>query len=340
MPQKLQMLLCLLVLHAVSAAAVAMATSTRWQTHSDPEYGFRIDYPADMKFYSGHPDYKETQLSYIPICDRATVACFEYSGHEYDGTNFEAAGVSVNVLRDLRTEEDCNKIDLASHPTKVETIHGVKFHYAIAGEAGLGNVKGGPTYRAFHENVCFEVSLAVAEAGIGDFDPGTVKAFDSKKIDRVLDEMVHTFRFTGAVLDGPAWKTHYNNGCGGVFEYPDRDRVVTTIEYSKARFSSNDITCSDFFNDHGLDYTVAVKVDLKNDQGVESWLANFGYPSLKKARLVRHSKLCAEYQAGPYRYILDEGSLFILSALDANHSAVRVDGGKVFAHLMRSFEAN
>jgi len=228
-----------LILHARVFVYVAVFTTicyareapAGWQTHRSPDYGFSIEYPASMTFYPGHPDYVETQISYIPICDYTTVACFQYNGKEYKGTNFEAAGLSINVLRGVRTEQDCDKIDTGSYPIKTETINGIKFHYGMTGEGGMSQSKGGPAYRAFHQNVCFEIAVATAQISMGAFDPGAVRAFDSAKLYSLLDKMVHTFKFVGTVKDGPGWKVYYDNMCGGIYEYPEGETVQTTVEY-------------------------------------------------------------------------------------------------------------
>jgi len=94
------------------------AVPSDWQTYRSPDYGFSIEYPVNMTFYPGRPDYVATQLSYIPICDYTTVACFEYNGREYEGTNFEAAGLSVNVLRDMKTEGTWSQRSVVSGPNE------------------------------------------------------------------------------------------------------------------------------------------------------------------------------------------------------------------------------
>jgi len=311
-----------------------------WRTYRSPDYGFTIDYPGNTSFYSGHPDPRETQLSFIPICDDTSVACFQYNGSEYEGTNLEAAGLSVNVLRDLKTEQDCERIDTGSSPIKTETINGIRFRYGDTDEVATGHSKGGPTYRTFHQNVCFEIAAAIAETNIGAFDPGTIKPFDSTKLNRLLDRMVHTFRFASAVKDGPGWKVDHVNGCGGVYEYPEGETVRTTVEYSQARFYSNEITCSRSFTHNGLEYTVAAKVNLKDQSQLESWLKSSGYPDLSKARAVVRSKYYTEYNAEPYYYIFGQTVVYILSVSDARHGVILPHDDQVFTHLLDSFKAN
>jgi hypothetical protein len=310
--------------------------SAGWRTYRSPDYGFSIDYPTNVSFYGTHPDPAEMKGSYIPICEETTVACFEYNGNEYKGTILEAAGLSVNVLRDLRTEQGCNDIDTHSTPIKTETINGINFHYGVTGDAGLGHGEGGPAYRAFYQNVCFEIAVGIAVTNAIADEPG-IKKIDERKLDKVLDEMVHTFRFIGDVVDGPAWKVYNDGECGGSFEYPDGDTVVKTIEYSQVGYYSNDITCSEYFTNDGRNYTVAVKVRIRDVSQLNIWLKSAGLPDLSKAEVVTESTSWTEYQAEPYFYVFGQGRVSILSVSDSKHVVAAPTGDRVFLHLVKSF---
>jgi len=321
-----------------STICIAGDVREGWRTYRSSDYGFTIDYPANMTFYPGHPDYAETQISYMPTCDYTTVACFEYNGKEYENTTFEAAGLSINVLRDIKTEQDCAKIDAGSHPIKTETINGNRFHYGVTGEAGMSQSAGGPTYRAFHQNVCFEIAAAIAQVSAAAFDDGAINSFDSRKLDKLLEKMIHSFRFSGAVEDGPGWKVYDDNKCGGIYEYLEGETVQTTIEYSNKRLHSNEIACSRHFTHHGLYYKVAATETLKDKGQLEAWLKASNYPDLSKAQVVVSSKYCTEYKAEPYYYIFGQATLYILSVSDAKHRVVAAHDDPVFNHLLNSFK--
>ena len=309
-----------------------------WQDYRSLDYGFSISYPASMTFYPAHPDLVETGLSYIPICDYTTVACFEYNGKKYEGTNFQAAGLSINVLRDAQTEQDCAAMDTGRYPIKTQIINGTKFRYGLTGEAGMSQSKGGTTYRAFHDSVCFEISAATAQTSLGAFDPGAVKAFDGGKLKGILDQMVHSFKFEGAVKDGAGWDVYYDGMCGGIYEYPRGERIQTTIEYSQTGYDSNEIACSRHFTHHGFDYTVAVKVNLRDKSQLETWLKSSTYPDLSKSEVIASSTYCTEYKAGPYYYIYGQAALNILSVSDGKHGVVTAFDDPVFRHLFNSFK--
>jgi hypothetical protein len=326
---------CLFLFSEVWGAG--LPATARWQVYRSPDYGFTIAYPASLSFYPGHPDLRETQLSMIPVCDVTTVACFLYNGN-HEGTNLQAAGVSVNVLRDRKTEQDCNNIDTGQYPIKTEAINGINFHYGETGEVAAGNDGGGPVYRAFYQNVCFEVAAITAWTNIGGNNPGDIKAFDSKVLDKLLLSVVHTFRFVGAVKDGSGWKVYEDSECGGSFEYPEGETVRTIAEYSNASYHSHDISCSRYFTHNGLVYTVAAKVNLKENQ-LEPWLESLGYPGLTNARTVTKGKYFTEYSAGSSYYFYGQGGVYILSVSDANHNVILPRGDQVFTHLLESFKA-
>jgi hypothetical protein len=316
----------------VGRASLPTDVPPAWQTYRSPDYGFTIDYPASIVFHPSHPDRN---------CDLTSVACFYFDGSEdvgAKGTNLSGASLSVNVLRDRRTEQDCERIDNPLQPLKTETINGRKFRYGVTVDGWTSHSKRIPTYRAFHQNVCFEIAVGVEKVSTGAFDPGAIKEFDSTRLDKLLDEMVHTFKFVGTVKDGPGWKVFFDSACGAVFEYPEGDTVRTTVEDSKARSESNEITCSQSFTHHGLDYTVAAKSNLLDKSKFEAWLKLSGYPDLSKATVMATSERSTEYKAEPYYYIFRPGIVFIFSVSDAEHRVIIPHDDRVFTHLLNSFK--
>lgn len=144
----------------VTAGASAESKSTKWQTYRSPDYGFTIEYPQSMTMYPDRP-VKAPERSMFPVCEW-TLACFQYNGDAFHNTNVQSMGVSVNVLREMKTEGECNQIDTGTRAVKIMTINGILFHYGDTDEAGLGSGRSVTQYRAFHQNVCFEVALVTA----------------------------------------------------------------------------------------------------------------------------------------------------------------------------------
>lgn len=274
-----------------------------WKSYSNHDFGFALQYPRNFTACAGGLDYCEVSpSSYVLVCSDEVVDCFVYTSREYEGTNFEGAALSVNVLRDRQTEQDCNKFHIGPNPVKTKIINGILFRYGMTGGANLGHWGGGPTYRTFCNQACFELAANTSGTNFANFDPGTIKEFNGPKLVNEFDAMLSTFKFISPVADGPAWRVYHNSDVGGAFEYPDADTVVRSIEYSPERESSNEITDSLFFSDNGLNYFVATIVGSKKD-ALDAWLTSSGYPDLSKAQELRHSKLFKEYRAGDYLYV-------------------------------------
>jgi hypothetical protein len=331
-------LVCLGALMGFCQSAPPADAPSVWKSYRSPDYGFEIKYPQDFAFRSGALDDLETaSRSYIPVCAGSTVGCFAYAGHEYDGTNFGAAAVSVNVLRAKRNDQACAEIDTAEGPAKARTINGTLFHFAAIGDAGMGHFRGGTAYRALHQGVCFELTATIAQTNFENYDPGTIQRFYAATLEKQLDSIVHAFRFAGPVADGAAWQAYHNSDVGGTFEYPDGDSVVVAVEYSNQRGSSHEITDSRYFADHGLRYTISAKVNLRDKAALNAWLASSGFPDLGQARELARSELFTEYEAGNYYYIYGQSILYILSVTDPQGHVIAPPQNQVFLHLLKTF---
>lgn len=331
-------MLSLVIIGALCQATTPKNAPSAWKSYSNRDFGFTVRYPKDFTVCEGGLDYCEVSpSSYVPVCSDEVIDCFVYTGREYEGTNFEGAALSVNVLRDRRTEQECNEFDIGPNPVRSKTINGIHFRYGMTGGANLGHWGGGPTYRAFYDKVCFELAANTSGTNFANFDPGTIKEFNGANLDKELDAMLNTLRFIGPVADDPSWRVYHNSDVGGTFEYPDSDTVVRSIEYSPERESSNEITDSLFFSDNGLNYFVATKVGLKKD-ALDPWLKSSGYPDSSKAQELRHSNLFTEYKAGNYWYVYGQGALYILGASDQHHNVVVPPDNEVFHHFLHSFK--
>src|SRR5450432_2798537 len=100
-------------LPAISGAA---PPARQWRTYRSPDYGFSIVYPSTFKFLYPFPELDKTFDGMISICPDTTVACFEYAVGDNLRTDFQAAGLTVNILRDRKTEQACNQPERNSDP--------------------------------------------------------------------------------------------------------------------------------------------------------------------------------------------------------------------------------
>lgn len=171
--------------------------TANWDSYASPaKYGFSIKYPADFGF---NTDYNKIKtLGYIPVCDELTVACVFYTGNAYKGTNFEDAGVSVNINKNLNTEAKCYNFKVSTNeaqtPVADVDINGVTFKSATGGDAAAGHFMKTQEYRNFHNGQCYEIAQRVGSTNIGNYTPGTIKEFDQSQVWQKLQEVVNTFR--------------------------------------------------------------------------------------------------------------------------------------------------
>lgn len=133
--------------------------------------------------------------SYASLTKDATVACISYPAETLTGTNFEAAAFSVNKL-DEATADECLQVT-EPHPatSHKEKINGETFDVFDVGGVAAGSFLAADAYRNFHQNRCYELDLRVAFVSMGALDPGTVKEFDGKEVDRALRSVLNTFKF-------------------------------------------------------------------------------------------------------------------------------------------------
>ncbi len=148
--------------------------------------------------------------SYFPVCDdpgtqgNSTLVCFAYPRDKFeDAPTFEAATFSVADISESTTERDClsGSPDWTVDPRGsggIETINGVKFKVFEVGGAGMSQSLDGHVYRSFHGNKCYELSIRMATASSGAFDPGTINEFtkeDENEVQGRLKQALNSFSF-------------------------------------------------------------------------------------------------------------------------------------------------
>ncbi len=326
----------ILILLAFAAPSTALDVEKAWHSYTNSDYGFSLKYPDNLTLFSSGLDAQNDHSSYIPICTHTTRVCLLYNGKEYEGTNFEAAAFTVNVRREARTKPACDQLDAGADPAKKIVINGTSFTYRQLGGAALSHDISSRAYRTFRDGVCFELALSIASTNIGVYDAGTIGDFNPAKLDRALDQVLHTFRFVGPVVDGPAWRPYRNEMVGGSFEYPDGASVQKTIDYTNDDYWSDEITDEVRFSYQGFTYSVAAKVNLKDKGAASAWLKSHGFPDLDSAQPVEHAEYNSEYKAGKYYYVYGENMLYILSVSN-DKGIVPPATAPLFRHFLTSF---
>ena len=304
-------------------------------TYRNPDYGFTISYPPSIKPVNSARG--ENTGGYARVCDDTTIACFAYTGQAYKGTNFEGAGIAINILREANAQQ-CNNIATAAYPQptpRSESIHGTLFRVGDTGEGGMSHEQSITAYRTVYQNVCFEIRTQINTVSLGAYDPGTLKPFHPARLNALLRDMAHTFRFVGPVKYGVAWKVSRDSGCGGTYEYPADAAAEIVVDTVGDLSNSDRMTCSRSFTFGGRRYTLDVKSGNVDDE----WLKSRGYPPLKDAMVVSKSAHYTDYRAGSYYYVHGQAQLFIFSVSDANHRAVDPGDDPIYRHWLASFKA-
>ena len=115
------------------------------------------------------------------------------------GSNFQAAAFSVNELKEARSEAECLKVkESPPHVRKVHTqiVNRMRFMVTETDSVAAGNLIDGYAYRSFHRNKCYELDIRIAFSNPANADPGTMKNFDPKAVQRQLKQVLDTFEFT------------------------------------------------------------------------------------------------------------------------------------------------
>ncbi|MCL5666859.1 MAG: hypothetical protein M1383_03755 [Patescibacteria group bacterium] len=203
-----------------------------WNTYASPDkYGFEIKYPNDFGFNTNYDQIKN--LGYIPVCDQTTKACVLYTGDAYKGTNFEDAGVSINIDPSLNTEAKCYNFNAANNeaqtPVADAAINGVDFKSATGGQGAAGHFMKTQEYRNLHNGMCYEIAQRLGQTNIGNYPEGTVKPFDENQVWGSLQQIVNTFKFIP--IDTASWKTYQSRELSIEFKYNPDDYSVP--EYSQ-----------------------------------------------------------------------------------------------------------
>ena len=201
----LGLLFSLVPLYSVSQSADISHSAQNTFTSRDGT--FEIRYPPSFSLCrQPQPDNpqlwtpEDSCMSYIPVCEDAAVACVAYPAGEYNGSNFQAAALSVSEIADAKTENDCLKEDgsIDTKTIRTEIVNGVKFKSIRGGEGGLGNSLDKYIYMNVHHGKCYHLQVGIASSNYANYDPGSIKEFtalDAKHVHDSLDRVVRSFRF-------------------------------------------------------------------------------------------------------------------------------------------------
>jgi|GEM_PF-2059250 len=174
-------------------------------SYAAPQDAFSFHYTDDFGF---NTDIKQIRsVSYIPVCNDNMVACVFYTGQAYKGTNFEGAGVSININKSLNTAAKCYNFAVSTNAAQTKVpdvgINGLIFRSATGGDAGAGHFHKVQVYRNFRNNSCYEIAQNVSYSSISNFEPGSIKEFNQDEAWKKLQTIINSFTFGPAVAETP-----------------------------------------------------------------------------------------------------------------------------------------
>jgi hypothetical protein len=163
-----------------------------WQTYNNSQYGFEIKYSKDFELFTDVNKVKS--LSYIPVCDENMAGCLAYFKDKEPNTNFEGAGVSLNIFSNLNSQSKCETMEGAKGVEIM--VSGEKFSRFGNSGAAAGHFEEFQANRIFKNYTCFEVRLRMTSANIGNYPEGSnIKEFNSKEVWGKLEQVLSTFKF-------------------------------------------------------------------------------------------------------------------------------------------------
>ena len=153
--------------------------------------------------------------SYIPPCDDTFNYCFYYNGTDYQGTNFDSAGLRVGKRADLSTERTCLQtppagFDASMTPTATSSADVYSMSkFDQVGQGAAGHISNDTLYRLYYRSTstCYEFETRVAQSQFGNYPAGTIQQFtmaDQSEMQSELMNMLSHFTIGGQPLRLPA----------------------------------------------------------------------------------------------------------------------------------------
>jgi hypothetical protein len=205
------------LLVVLSADAQQPAPIRHTATFTAPDGAFRFSYRNDFKVCT-KGRIQPCLQSYIPVCEQDALACAIFPAEEFKNTNFSAASFQVREIVTLPQQQTMSAnncvtpfypqkdgvtaiqwpefVISAEHP--MEMIGGIQFVHGLKGGAAMSNDIASDLYRAFYGQRCWELSVSQTGTNPMTLTPPmkTLTPAQQKELDRVMSDMLHSFRFT------------------------------------------------------------------------------------------------------------------------------------------------
>ena len=135
-------------------------------------------------------------IGYFPTCNSDNaIACVYFASSTYPGSNFNSAGVTIRIARELATEDVCyTQTNQEQNTIEEVMIDGLPFASFGTGDAGMSKQSGGINYRTFQNDMCYEVTTRVNTTTYEVSDPTEVSEFTESQKLELVTQLVTTVR--------------------------------------------------------------------------------------------------------------------------------------------------
>jgi hypothetical protein len=146
--------------------------------------------------------------SYIPACDENFDYCLYYIGKDYEGTNFESAGIRIQKRNDLNNQDDCLTAEPAGYSNLTPIIISKSGYsagvFSPLGDAAAGHYSNGSLYRLFYNDSCYELQTRIGQAQFANYPAGSIKEFtqsDQSVLESEIKQVINAISLSDGTKD-------------------------------------------------------------------------------------------------------------------------------------------
>jgi hypothetical protein len=156
------------------------------ETFRDRLNGFLISYS---------PMASKSSLRTSDLLTGTPILRLDVTRNAFAGTNLSEASVIIGASPSAGVVSRCLKADLGERAVGERMISGVSFAVFEKTGAAAGNRYDTESYRAVHNNICYEIQEFIHATALENYEPDAVKPFDREGAVQALEAIIATFRF-------------------------------------------------------------------------------------------------------------------------------------------------
>jgi len=157
---------------------------------TDSKSGISVTYPKNSRLITD--TLEMSSIGYFPTCNSDTaVACVYFASSTYPRSNFNNAGVSVRIARELSTVDTCNSQTKEEQNSIGEVmIDDIIYKAFGTSDAGMSKQSGGINYRTFQNDLCYEITTRVNTTSYEVYDSADVSLFTDSQQLEIITQLV------------------------------------------------------------------------------------------------------------------------------------------------------